>query len=73
MDVSQAVSKVQVEKNLTGWGSRLAIAAKVLLDQNNNVAFDPDGPSILILPTTDPLVAGAIWNDGGIITISAGA
>ena len=26
----------------------------------------------LVLPTSDPLVAGAIWNDTGVITISAG-
>lgn len=26
----------------------------------------------LILPTSDPLVAGAIWNSVGVITISAG-
>ena len=26
----------------------------------------------LVLPTTDPLVAGAIWNNAGTITVSAG-
>ncbi|MHB0938989.1 MAG: hypothetical protein ACYC6A_21560 [Armatimonadota bacterium] len=26
----------------------------------------------IILPTSDPHIAGALWNDGGTITISAG-
>ena len=26
----------------------------------------------IILPTSDPLVAGALWNDGGTITVSTG-
>jgi hypothetical protein len=26
----------------------------------------------IILPTSDPEVAGALWNDGGVITVSAG-
>ncbi|RKZ93735.1 MAG: hypothetical protein DRQ43_07845 [Gammaproteobacteria bacterium] len=26
----------------------------------------------LVLPTTDPLVAGSIWNDSGTVTVSAG-
>ena len=26
----------------------------------------------LVLPTADPAIAGAIWNDAGTITVSAG-
>jgi len=26
----------------------------------------------IILPTTDPEVVGALWNNGGVITVSAG-
>lgn len=26
----------------------------------------------IILPTSDPEVVGALWNDGGTITVSAG-
>jgi len=26
----------------------------------------------IILPTADPEVVGALWNDGGVITVSAG-
>lgn len=24
------------------------------------------------LPTTDPLIAGALWNNAGVVTVSAG-
>ncbi len=30
------------------------------------------GTSLLIPPTTDPAVAGAIWNDAGTLSVSAG-
>ena len=26
----------------------------------------------LVLPTSDPLIAGAIWNNSGTVTVSAG-
>jgi len=26
----------------------------------------------LTLPETDPLIAGALWSDGGVVTVSAG-
>lgn len=29
--------------------------------------------SILILPTADPEIAGALWNNAGTVTVSAGA
>jgi cytoskeletal protein CcmA (bactofilin family) len=29
--------------------------------------------NVLVIPTTDPGVAGAIWNDEGTLSISAGA
>ena len=28
--------------------------------------------NVIIIPTSDPGVAGAIWNDGGTLSISAG-
>jgi len=28
--------------------------------------------NVIIIPTTDPAVAGAIWNDGGVLSVSAG-
>jgi hypothetical protein len=28
--------------------------------------------NVIVIPTSDPGVAGAIWNDGGTLAISAG-
>jgi len=28
--------------------------------------------TILILPTADPVIAGALWNNAGVVNISAG-
>jgi hypothetical protein len=28
--------------------------------------------NVIVIPTSDPGVAGAIWNDGGTLSISAG-
>jgi hypothetical protein len=37
-------------------------------------AITLNGTSIIItgLPTADPLVAGQLWDDGGVLTVSAG-
>jgi hypothetical protein len=39
-----------------------------------NVTGDVTGnvTGYIILPTSDPAVAGALWNDAGTITVSAG-
>lgn len=37
--------------------------------------FDPATGEVVVtatLPTTDPGVAGALWNNGGVMNISAG-
>jgi len=39
------------------------------------IAVQPESPSLISLndlPTTDPLVAGVLWNNGGVPTISNG-
>ena len=28
--------------------------------------------NVIVIPTSDPAVAGAIWNDGGTLSVSAG-
>jgi len=28
--------------------------------------------NVIVIPTSDPGVAGAIWNDGGTLSVSAG-
>ncbi len=43
-----------------------AVTGNVTGDVTGNVT------GYIILPETDPEVAGALWNDGGTITISAG-
>ena len=36
-------------------------------------AFNPsDGKTVIIPPTSDPGIEGALWNNGGTLTISAG-
>jgi hypothetical protein len=36
------------------------------------VAVDAGGLAIINLPTVDPVIAGALWNDGGTPAISVG-
>ena len=43
-----------------------AVTGNVTGDVTGNVT------GYIILPETDPEVVGALWNDGGTITISAG-
>ncbi|MFC3206871.1 hypothetical protein [Aquamicrobium soli] len=58
-----------------------------MADQNTKVYRKPGGDEmvvasggkitiqaggVIILPTTDPHVAGALWNSAGTITVSAG-
>ena len=31
-----------------------------------------DTANVIVIPTSDPGVAGAIWNDGGTLSVSAG-
>lgn len=37
-----------------------------------NPTYNEDGLAIVELPTTDPQVAGALWNDSGTVKVSAG-
>lgn len=43
-----------------------AVTGDVVGDVTGNVT------GYIILPETDPEVVGALWNDGGTLTISAG-
>jgi hypothetical protein len=47
-----------------------AITGNVTGNLTGNVTGNVTG--YIILPTTDPEVVGALWNDGGVITVSAG-
>ncbi len=39
----------------------------------SGVASLTNAANVIVIPTTDPGVAGAIWNDEGTLSISAGA
>jgi len=39
----------------------------------SGVASLTNTANVLVIPTTDPGVAGAIWNDAGTLKVSAGA
>ena len=44
-------------------GGTLAVTGAATLSSTTNV---------IVIPTSDPGVAGAIWNDGGTLSVSAG-
>jgi cytoskeletal protein CcmA (bactofilin family) len=48
-----------------------AVAATTL--SASGVASLTNAANVIVIPTTDPGVAGAIWNDEGTLSISAGA
>ena len=50
------------------------ITGDVTGNVTGNVTGDVTGnvTGYIILPTADPEVAGALWNDGGTVTVSAG-
>ena len=45
--------------------------AIVLLEDAISLKVTADG-GVLIPPTSDPLIAGAIWNDSTVLKVSAG-
>jgi hypothetical protein len=51
-----------------------AVTGAVTGNVTGNVTGDVAGnvTGYIILPTSDPAVAGALWNDAGTITVSAG-
>jgi hypothetical protein len=57
------------EGNVTG-GVTGPVAATTL--SASGVASLTNAANVLVIPTTDPGVAGAIWNDEGTLSISAG-
>jgi hypothetical protein len=41
-------------------------------DVPNSILAALNAPVLTNVPTTDPSVAGAIWSDSGVLTLSAG-
>jgi len=58
------------EGNITGTVTG-AVAATTL--SASGAASLTNAANVLVIPTTDPGVAGAIWNDDGTLSISTGA
>lgn len=63
-------TKVHVEQG----GEKQVIADGGSLDLGVNVTITVTGTNVVItgLPTTDPAVAGALYSNSGVLTLSAG-
>jgi len=56
---------------VTGAVSATTISASSTLAVTGNSTLSGTA-NVIIIPTSDPGVAGAIWNDGGTLSVSAG-
>jgi hypothetical protein len=64
MTLSQAVNLISIKKKVGGnFSAALAIAARALLDVNNNVVFDPDFPVGAISGATLRTAPAIIFTD----------
>lgn len=55
-------------------GGCIALDAGAEIGLGASVTLSVAGANVLItgLPTSDPSVAGALWSDSGVLTVSAG-
>jgi hypothetical protein len=60
-----------VTGNVTGAVAATTITASSTLAVTGNATLSGTA-NVIIIPTTDPGVAGAIWSDEGVLSISAG-
>ena len=53
-------------------GDEMVVASggKITVEAGGTITVGDGGA--IILPTSDPHIAGALWNDAGTITVSAG-
>jgi hypothetical protein len=64
MTISQAVNLISIKKKVGGnFSAALAIAARALLDVNNNVVFDPDFPVANIAGATLRTAPAIVFTD----------
>ena len=56
----------------TGGSADNHIETALLRDTIDVAALLAGGTAIIVLPTADPEIVGALWNDTGTITVSAG-
>lgn len=55
-------------------GDTMTVAAGGSIEMGANVTLAVAGANVVItgLPTADPSVAGALWSNSGVLTLSAG-
>lgn len=55
-------------------GDRMVVANGGRITLGANVAFTVNGTNVIVtgLPTSNPAVAGALWSNSGVLTLSAG-
>jgi len=64
MRLSQAINIISIKKKVGGnFSAALAIAARALLDVNNNVVFDPDFPVGGIAGATVQTAPAVVFTD----------
>jgi hypothetical protein len=63
-----------VRVSLPQGGDSLSIASGGSITLGTGVTLTVSGTNVILngLPTSNPAVAGALWNDGGVITRSTG-
>ena len=60
-----------ITKNATT--GAITVGTTVASDVTVGGDLDAQGTAnVIVIPTSDPGVAGAIWNDGGTLSVSAG-
>lgn len=63
-------TKVYMERG----GDKQVVADGGAIELGASVTLSVSGTNVLItgLPTSDPSVAGALWSNSGVLTVSAG-
>ncbi len=64
--------QVHIKSGDAANNSNNAPGGDLKLEGGNGGGTGRDGQIIVIVPTSDPLVAGALWNSSGTLKVSAG-
>ena len=65
---AEAMSPIATEADVS---ASAGTTSSTMLAYNDATYVAQDG-GLFIVPTSDPLVVGALWNNVGVLTISAG-
>ena len=68
----QTISKNATTGAVTVTGTLGATTSITTLAVSGNSTLSGSA-NVIVVPTTDPAVAGALWNDAGTLKVSAGA